>query len=277
MASGPASDGERLTAVYLRRRGWPYEYEPDIGGKNPDFLATTQVGPVVLEVFEPRLELAKGEGGWLDSIEPVLGLFEARKRAQIAAVKEAGLPLILVLGSANSDIPYGQHSVTGAMFGRPGVKIPVDVPDPAEHGEWMFLGGARLQRERNTGVSAIATINRFNPTQWRLDAARRQERGLEDRKPIPFVGPEAERYGRDACEIARIRHDIREALTARGVFDPDARVARLSIYHNPYALHPLDLRFGGPHDDQYSFVEVGPGRVGYGLVASGVRGWELPG
>jgi hypothetical protein len=56
-ASSPRSDGERLTAAWLRQQGWRWEYEPDIGGRQPDFMAASPDGPVVFEVFEPELQL----------------------------------------------------------------------------------------------------------------------------------------------------------------------------------------------------------------------------
>jgi hypothetical protein len=271
---GPASDGERLTAAYLRQHRWKWEYEPHIGARKLDFLARTHVGPVVLEVFEPHLHLPS-TGGAFDSIEPVLGLFEQRKLSQIRAAKEAGLPLILVVGSASSDVPYGLHALQGAMFGRPGVTFALDSDDPGADARWGFTGGARIQPKLNRGVSALASIGRFNPTRWQLELAWRARGLMVDNETLyRRHRDDRDGYFRCVAELGERMKAIEEELTERGVFNPHAAVARLVILHNPFAFHPLDHRFAGPHDEQHGPIEVAGG-LGFTHVSSGIRCWEV--
>ena len=180
-ANGPKSDGERLVAAYLDQRCIPWEHEPDVGGRHIDFVARTVSGPVALEVYEPQLTLPNRAGSF-DSIAPVEGLFSDRKRKQIKAAKDAGLPLILVVGSANSDVPYDVFSLAGAMFGRPGIRMVVSPEGTASEPEAAFLGPGKVQPAVNRGVSAVALVRRFNPTLWRLHAAWRSV-GLTGRPP----------------------------------------------------------------------------------------------
>jgi len=262
----PRSEGERLIAAYLRQRRLPWVHEPDIGGRNLDFLAETAVGHVALEVYEPELRLPNGAGAF-DYIAAVEGLFAQRKLKQIKAAKSAGLPLILVVGSANSDIPLDLFAMEGLMFGRPGVRFPLDSPDPGADAEWTFLGAGRIQPRLNRGVSALALVRRFNPTQWRLERAWRSQRLLLG--DAPNRRAVVELYGRMRA--------IETELVERGVYDPAAAVARLVILHNPHADHPLDKRFAGPHDDQYGVVELDDGRVVWGCLAFGLSRWEVLG
>lgn len=272
---GPASDGECLTAAYLRQRRWKWEYEPLVGTRRLDFRAETHIGPVLFEVFEPELRLPSTAGAF-DSIYPVLGLFKSRKRSQIKAAKEAGLPLVMVIGSASSDVPYGLHSLQGAMFGRPGVTLSLDSPDPAADARWVFLGGGRVQPEMNRGVSAVAALRRFNPTKWRLDSAWRSRGLLSDNETLQRHREDRGGYLRSVAELTKRMRDVEVALTNRGVFDPDAAVARLVVVHNPYAVHPLDPHFAGPHDEQHGVIEIGRDRVVWTQVTCGVSQWEVP-
>lgn len=263
----PASDGERLVSAYLRWRSLAYEFEPEIGGRNLDFLVDSPWGPIVLEVYEPQLKLPNRAGSF-DSIEPITKAFEARKRLQIRAVKNAGFPLVMVIASTNSDIAFDSHALQGAMHGRPGVRFPLDSDDPGADAEWTFLDGARVQPERNRGVAALALVRRFNPTRWRLEAAWR-ERGL---------GTESAKAARSQGDLAdkiEAMREIERALIRRGVFDPEAAVARLIIHHNPYAAYPIPREFAGVHDDQFATL-VDDGQVLWTLVAQGVRRWEVP-
>jgi hypothetical protein len=263
----PHTDGERLAAAYLRQRRFPYKYEPQVRGRNIDFVAEAPSGQVALEIYEPRLRLPNRAGPF-DSVAPILGLFQGRKRKQIAAAKDAGIPLILVVGSANSDMAFNLYSAESAMFGRQGVRFAVDETGQGSEPEWAFLGGGRIQPRLNTGVSALALLSRFNPTKWRLEAAWRAQ-GLVDRPPTETRRELAEVIGRMA--------EIETEATDRGVFDPSASLARLIVLHNPHAVNSLTFDFAGPHDDQYGTAVVDDGRLGWGHVASGIRRWEVAG
>lgn len=260
----PRSDDERLVAAYLDQRGLPWVHEPDVGGRRLDFVAQIAAGPVALEVYEPRLSLPNRVGSF-DSIAPIEGLFSDRKRKQIKAAKEAGLPLILVVGSSNSDIPYDVHSAAGVMFGRPGLRMAIDPEGIASDPEPTRLDPGKLQTQANRGVSALALVRRFNPTAWRLRSAWRSV-GLIGRPPVHTARARAEVVGRMT--------ETESALTKSGVFLPDARLARLVVLHNPFALNQLPPSFAGPHDDQYGLLP-GTGSE-WGLVATGRLRHEVP-
>jgi hypothetical protein len=234
------SDGERLTAAWLRQQGWHWEYGPKIEGRRSDFLAKSPGGLILLEVFEPELRLPQRTGSF-DSMEPVVGAFEARKRKQIGAASAAELPLVIVIGSASSDLEYGIYSMAGAMFGRPGIQFRVGPTDPDPHARNVFLGGGRVQPQQFRSVSALAGIRRFNPTEWRLEAAA-GSRGL-DRENV--------QGRRQLSEWLRYRKDLEHELTERGVFDPSASLARLVVLHNPHTLRSLSPGLFGLYDEHY--------------------------
>lgn len=262
-ARRPSSDGERLVAIYLDQRGLCWEHEPEIGGRHLDFVVECAVGSVALEVYEPHLRLPNRFGSY-DSIGPVEGAFSDRKRKQIKAAKQAGLPLVLVIGSANSDVPYDVLSIAGVMFGRPGVRMTVHPEGVATDPTAAFLGPGKVQPDVNRGASALALIRRFNPTLWRLRAAWRSA-GLIDRSP-----PDTPRA---RCEVYERMRVIEATMTRSGVYLPEARIARLVIAHNPFADNPLPRRFAGSHDDQYGALESGSE---WGLLATGRLRREVP-
>jgi hypothetical protein len=189
-----------------------------------------------------------------------LGAFEGRKAKQIAAVKKAGLPLVIVIGSASSAIDYGIHSMAGAMFGKPGVRINVGPDDPDPDARNVFLGGGRVQPEQFRGVSAVAGIRRFNPTEWRLEAAARARRLAPDRDRV--------KPGRQLYEWVRRREDLQRELTERGTFDPSACLARLVVLHNPFAHRPLSPRLFGLYDEHHG-VTTADGTTVWAQVACG--------
>ena len=251
-----------MVAAYLDQRGFRWEHEPQVGTRNLDFVAQTSAGPVALEVYEPRLTLPSRVGSF-DSVAPVEGLFSARKRKQIKAAKETALPLVLVVGSAHSDVPYDVFSVAGVMFGRPGIRMLVGPEGAASEPEAALLGPGKVQPSVNRGVSAVALVRRFNPTLWRLRAAWRSARLIG--RP-PANSPRARR------EVLERMTQIQSELVERGVYLPAARLARLIIVHNPFALMPLPLSFAGPHDDQYGLVRDSE----WDLVACGRLRQEVP-
>ena len=167
------SDGERLFAAYLRQRRLGWQYEPEIGGRRPDFLVEHPVRSFVAEVYEPQIRLPPG-GGSFESYSALRSAFEGRKSKQISAVKRAGLTYVAVVASTNSDIRIQPLVVAGAMFGNLAVTLRVG-PEVCERpdGRTVFGGGGRVQARQFRGVSAVAILERFNPTQDRLEAATR--------------------------------------------------------------------------------------------------------
>ena len=257
----PATDGERLVAAYIRQRRLRYLFEPEVGGRNPDFVVETPTGPVVLEVFEPHLKLPSRAGSF-DSIKPVLGAFETRKRRQMQAGAGEGFPAVVVIGSTNSDIPYDTFALSGAMFGRQGVSFPLGQPDEAVS---TFLGPGATGPTKNTSYDALAGIKRFNPTKWRVDRASATRAAIADGDS-----------NREVWEAIWRREEIAQELLESGLYDPDAAVARLVILHNPFAKVPLPYEFAWLHDDQYGVVDLGDGRGEWCRIAEGRRRWEVP-
>ena len=84
----------------------------------------------------------------------------------------------------------------------------------------------------------------------------------------------AEALARVRCEVFGRMRQTETALADRGVYLPDARLARLVLAINPFAMKPLAPTFAGPHDDQYGLV----GETGsdWGLTATGRLRREVP-
>jgi hypothetical protein len=259
------TEGENLFAAYLRQGGLAWEYEREVNGRCPDFSIDYPTGTIVAEVFEPVLRLPPG-GGSFDSYKPLRGTFKDRKAKQIKAVKEAGLPYLAVVASTNADMPFQPQIMAGAMFGNLATEFAVsDEPIDTQAGRTVFAGGARLQVDQFRGVSAVAILERFNPTKWRLEAAIDERLAVVPSEPL---GMTASQIREAQAAIVRIATETEDQFLASGAYDPHARLARLTVLHNPYALHPLDIRaFDQPHDVQWGRIEV-DGREGYG---------ELPG
>lgn len=149
------------------------------------------------------------------------------------------------------------------MFGNISVQIPIYLgegpspPDPPES-KTVFGSGAKLQSEMNTSVSAVAILRVFNPTLWHVHRATEERLQKE--------------LARDFDAVWRASTEAEEQAIEAGVFDPEARLARLILLHNPHAAFKLDLdRFGGPHDDQWALAGEE-----YTAVAKGRMHWEVP-
>jgi len=174
-------------------------------------------------------------------------------------------PYVPVLGRSNSDTSFDALSVTGAMFGDRGISMPFDPlvgSADREQAEWGFLLGGGLHAQKNTRYSAIAVLTAFNPT---LHRVQRAYQGTIERHGIP--------PGKRTPIIARAFEHARSTAE----FDDAASVARLTVYHNPYAANPLSMEaFGGPHDQQWGAVEGPAGEIVYTLIAEGRWAKELP-
>lgn len=178
----PQSIGERQFADYLARRQLAWEYEPEIGGRRPDFLVHSPAGDVACDVFEPEIRLPDQPGlVSMDSRPALQGGYEARKSRQIHAVQRAGLPFVLVYAGTRSDIGIPEPVLLSAMFGEIQIAFPLDagtgIADDTQS-QATFGPGAVIQPERKRGLSAAAIITRFNPTKMVFERAR-ESNGLD--------------------------------------------------------------------------------------------------
>ncbi len=133
-------------------------------------------------------------------------------------------------------------------------------------GRTVFGSGGRVQREQNRGVSAVAVLEDFNPTLYRAEEVVAARLG----KAMPWrPGLSAEKVAREQGAIVRTTTEVYDHMAATGAYIPDARLAKLTVFHNPYAAHPIGLDvLDGPHDVQWSRTKVGDG-TGYGPVKWG--------
>lgn len=268
MASEPKTPGELLFATYLEGRDLNWGFEKLLAGKRPDFRVAHPTTDIVCDVLEPSFRLPPDQAGFFDSVPVVQKAFKQRKRNQAKAAADAGLPFVHVLCSTNSDLPFDPTIVAGAMFGRVGFTFPVghgvDPPvDPSEHSRQVFGRDGKIRSGVNKDVSAIAVITDFNPTLWRFE-----ERADHELPFSPDLGSGA------AVERAFERQRLAQDMHAEGSIDFEAHVARLKVFHNPWASHRLSLEvFGGPHDAQWKDIDGNT----YGLIAEGWLSWQRPG
>lgn len=255
------SDGERLFAAYLRQRQIPYEFE--VGEqRRPDFQVHHPITRVVCEVYEPTVRLPP-QAGPFDSVSPLRGAFQGRKRRQGAEARSAGVPYVVVLGSANSDVGLDVFSVAGAAFGNVGVSFSID-PATGRTGpvETTFGSGARLQPAINTRYSAVIRLTKFNPTQYRV------ERSVKDR---------LSRGKPSLRETWRVVREVHDHFAATAEFDPEAALARVTVLHNLHASTPLPMEvFGGPHDEHWGTVWDDEANGRYTRLATGRLWFEVP-
>lgn len=64
VVSQPTSPGEPLVAAYLCQRRLPFDFEPEIGGRRPDFSVDHPDGRFVCDVSEPTLRLPNRAGAF---------------------------------------------------------------------------------------------------------------------------------------------------------------------------------------------------------------------
>lgn len=260
---GVDSPGEQLFAAYLRQRGLSWQREPDIHGRRPDFLVDRPVMDFAAEVYEPKLRLPPG-AGWFDSYAPLRRSFRGRKSRQAKAVKEAGLPFVVVLARTNSDVRFQPEIVAGAMFGNISVEVPLN--STGGESRTVFGGGGRVQRKRNRGVSAVAILSSFNPTYWRVEQVMADRLGVEPSWK-PNMSPASVR--REQVASARVMKEVHDHMAATGDYIVTAQLARLVVLHNPYADHPIGLEvLNGPHDVQWANTKR-DGIRGYGPACWG--------
>jgi len=259
------SDGERLLAAYLRRRGFARfsEYERPVGGKHLDWSVDHPDQSFVMEVYEPQIKIPAG-GGSFSSYDGLRGIFERNKKEQIRAAKEAGLPFVGVFARTNSDVDFGPDLVAGAMFGDLIFQMPLAEDGESfdvDRGVTTFGQGGRVQPGQMRGVSAVAILRRFNPTAWKLEG---ELRARTAHLPSWHAGMSEDQRRATTTELAQVATQIENQFFESGAYDPVAAEARLIVLHNPYA--DRSLRFdllNGPHDEQWmSYLDQGASLYG---------------
>jgi hypothetical protein len=109
---------------------------------------------------------------------------------------------------------------------------------------------------RLRGVSAVAVMQYFNPTLWRVERAWAQRVG---RVPPAAVRRSAD--GSEQTDRLVVMGQLAQRMLESGALVPDARLVRLIVLHNPFARHPLDVSaLAGPHDEQWTAVDGTAGR-----------------
>jgi hypothetical protein len=209
----PRSPGELLLETYLASRGLDLEYETPHGNANPDFTVALPAGPVVMEVYEPEFRLPT-EAGSIDSYSVVRTAVK-RKARQGKGVRDRGLPYVLVLGRTNSDLPFGDHNVPGALFGNITITIPLELDEPADvpaESRVGFGSGGRLQAGINRRFSAVAVVREFNPTQRHPERLWRERLGAEDPGDLAMLSTVVSEAYRESEEAGL--YDIRRGLQA---------------------------------------------------------------
>ncbi len=178
-----------------------------------------------------------------------------------AATKGAGIPYVAVLAATNSDLRFDPLVTAGAMFGDLASQVRLGVPTSSATVTTVFGGGGRLQPKQFRGVSAVALVEWFNPTQSRLDAV------LEERfsgVPEWRASMSKDEITDATAQIIRIDVDTRAELIARGEYDPDALRTKMTVLHNPHADLPLGFDVLDASDDrQWCAIET-PAGLGYG-------------
>jgi hypothetical protein len=229
------TESEELFATYLDQRGLNYIYEPVMGNRAPDFLvAHPDDGEIVCEVTEiTKMEPA----GWIDPYRAARQKIKAKQKK--ASVVKGKYPYVIVLRFA---IPHPsiEMIVPGAMYGDVGLTMLIDTQTggPVEGSQPVVaaLQGGRMQRERNTTISAVAVVEQFNPTKAKIDRSIRR-RLREDATAVEFLAVANEEYGNPE-------------------FDESARLPRLDVFHNVFAALPVPPEFfAGPHDSRWEAIE----------------------
>lgn len=237
---------ERLFESYLSSVGMSWEYEPDFGGKRPDYLVTHGDGQFVLEAEEIVRPDPLPSGGYAptDAIRAALG----RGKKQLRGCKH--LPTGIVLYSESIFRSVTPETVAAAAFG-PGFqsarrhdRVEVYAPAfrfPSRHEcptDVPKLANPFLSRTDNKSVSAVLVLmryalNEFQLAVWR-ELAARQVRGEQ----LPS--------GASFSVIAELQHTT--PVTYR--FENTIRVV---VLENPHANIPFPDVFRGPFDQRWSW------------------------
>ena len=155
--------GEEIFAEYLHSLGLPFDYEPPIGQRRPDFLVHSPCGDVFCEVKD----LGVGEYRTGLRIERIQG--RIRRATEKLREFKGRYPCLVVLFDDSAEVVLVDFTVLSAMFGDIVVTIPVGHDEEAS--THFDYDSRYLTRNSNTVVSAVAILEYVSPLQRQFDEA----------------------------------------------------------------------------------------------------------
>lgn len=263
---------EPLFAEYLSDR-WPWEYEPSIGGTNPDFVVGGQVACDLTAIEARRLPERMGS---VDPVQPIRNKIK-KKWGQADAARRAGLAFVLVLYQETMLTDLSVNTVAAACFGRLSVQLSIPL-DPTSGGKRppspLVFGRDGLTEPDdedgvggNKGLSAVAILREFNPTLHRLEAALAELASSEG--PVDTANHDA------MAQRLTARKEIIDSMSRSGTFDPDASTVRLLLVHTRTPeVTLLPGLLGGPYDEEWG-IDRTTGRLQ--LLHQGTEFDSVPG
>ncbi|MCI4338522.1 MAG: hypothetical protein L3J72_04395, partial [Thermoplasmata archaeon] len=212
----PSGISEQLFAEYLDRRELAWRYGEDVGGRTVGFSVFSSARSFVAGVHDPSLHrpARSGFASSYGALGDELGEPGPTRRA-IASVRRAGLPYAAIVGRTGSDRDIEPRLLALAMFG--GLTAAWGSAErgaPAQSGD----GGEREEApgRRLRGVSAVAVMQFFNPTLWRVERAWAQR---IDRSP-PGAALRRAALDPDGVERLVVMGDLAQRMLESGAFVP---------------------------------------------------------
>src|SRR5713101_3859886 len=241
---------------YLTRSDLNWEYEPALGVRKPDYLVHASPRDVLVEVegfadgdidhvvaaqieANPiRLPDGTRIGGVTSGSWDPVSRVRSKIRAGIEQLHEykCRYPCVIVVHSDGLMVDLGDFIVLSAMFGDPNFRLSGGQGGGFESG--FGPDGRVFTPTQNTTISAVAVLTYAYPNRHILeDALRRQHE--EDVR----AGITRKESLKRAWELAQdIQRHHGEHFIGR-------KEPRLEFFHNPHAVHPLQLEaFPNPTD-----------------------------
>lgn len=247
---------EDIFDAYLKLRGINFKVE--LGDQiHPDRHFSVNKQKVICEIREltpKKDEKVNGVG----SFNPYTRLRKVirKKVRQGSEAKKEKTPYVVVLYNNGSMQLMEGVAILGAMYGD--LSFVIDIPkNPREKGKHRgnyFSGNGILRHARshrepgipyNKRISAVAVLERINPTQRTFDEAYEENTKDIDNNDLEKLLDRAE--------------EIQQELTKAGRYDPDLRIPRLRIYHNVYAYNPLGFDVFNAENDKQYYIEANTG------------------
>jgi hypothetical protein len=214
--------GEQAFAAYLADHlHLPFEYEPPLGRRCPDFLVHSPGGDVLCEVKDldetedERKERAAMDAEAFQSRDFPKAESRIQKRVRKAAEKlrefKGRYPCLVVLFNASPTVTLIDLTVLSAMLGASQLRVPL--AHVGEPGTVLTHADRYLTRDANTTISAVAILEHILP---HVDEVPADE------------------------DVARRVYELAEAFDF---------VPRLRVFRNRFAAVPWPAdALRGPHD-----------------------------